>query len=197
MRHDAGEQQNHNSVCDMAVAHAAVSSSAASKYICTSTQTRVVNAGRHHQTLCWQQGEEHAAAVLPSREYHHRRRHFFGKLVLHLGSNKNPVRAVGRDGLVLHRRRPKWQQIVAASPPGEELAVRTEPLTKQDLVAYLASGCKPKEKWRFAAVSSLSLKTPFISQQSILNWVLLNLEMITVCGGYMWCCRCLCSLCSV
>ncbi|CAK9878042.1 unnamed protein product [Sphagnum jensenii] len=132
----------------MAVAHAAVSSSAASKYICTSTQTRVVNAGRHHQTLCWQQGEEHAAAVLPSREYHHRRRHFFGKLVLHLGSNKNPVRAVGRDGLVLHRRRPKWQQIVAASPPGEELAVRTEPLTKQDLVAYLASGCKPKEKWR-------------------------------------------------
>lgn len=182
----------------MAVAHAAVSSSAASKCICTSTQTRVVNAGRHHQTLCWQQGEEHAAAVLPSREYHHhRRRHFFGKLVLHLGSNKNPVRAVGRDGLVLHRRRPKWQQIVAASPPGEELAVRTEPLTKQDLVAYLASGCKPKEKWRFAAVSSLSLKTPFISQQSILNWVLLNLEMITVCGGYMWCCRCLCSLCSV
>ncbi|CAK9276172.1 unnamed protein product [Sphagnum jensenii] len=39
-------------------------------------------------------------------------------------------------------------QIVAASPPAEELAVRTEPLTKQDLVAYLASGCKPKEKWR-------------------------------------------------
>jgi hypothetical protein len=72
---------------------------------------------------------------------------------------------------VLRRRRPKWQQIVAASPPAEELAVRTEPLTKQDLVAYLASGCKPKEKWRFAAVSSLSLKTPFISQQSILNWV--------------------------
>jgi hypothetical protein len=24
----------------------------------------------------------------------------------------------------------------------------TEPLTKDDLVAYLVSGCKPKENWR-------------------------------------------------
>ncbi|XP_022929020.1 glutamate--cysteine ligase, chloroplastic-like [Cucurbita moschata] len=38
--------------------------------------------------------------------------------------------------------------IVAASPPTEDATVATEPLTKEDLVAYLASGCKPKEKWR-------------------------------------------------
>ena len=37
---------------------------------------------------------------------------------------------------------------VAASPPTEEAAQLTEPLTKEDLVAYLASGCKPKENWR-------------------------------------------------
>ncbi|TVU22648.1 hypothetical protein EJB05_32362 [Eragrostis curvula] len=39
---------------------------------------------------------------------------------------------------------------VAASPPVEQ-AVRTEdtePLTKEDLVAYLASGCKPRHDWR-------------------------------------------------
>lgn len=39
--------------------------------------------------------------------------------------------------------------IVAASPPTEDAVVATEPLTKEDLVAYLASGCKSKEKWRF------------------------------------------------
>lgn len=40
------------------------------------------------------------------------------------------------------------QVIVAASPPTEDVAVATDPLTKEDLVGYLASGCKPKEKWR-------------------------------------------------
>lgn len=39
--------------------------------------------------------------------------------------------------------------IVAASPPTEDAVVATEPLTKEDLVGYLASGCKPKENWRF------------------------------------------------
>ncbi|KAG5029956.1 Glutamate--cysteine ligase, chloroplastic [Glycine soja] len=38
--------------------------------------------------------------------------------------------------------------IVAASPPTEDAVVATDPLTKQDLVDYLASGCKPKDKWR-------------------------------------------------
>lgn len=40
--------------------------------------------------------------------------------------------------------------VVAASPPTEDAVVMTEPLTKEDLVGYLASGCKPQEKWRFA-----------------------------------------------
>lgn len=39
--------------------------------------------------------------------------------------------------------------IVAASPPTEDAVIDTEPLTKEDLVGYLASGCKPKEKWRY------------------------------------------------
>ncbi|KAF3660845.1 Glutamate--cysteine ligase, chloroplastic [Capsicum annuum] len=37
--------------------------------------------------------------------------------------------------------------IVAASPPTEDAVVAAEPLTKEDLVGYLASGCKSKEKW--------------------------------------------------
>lgn len=37
---------------------------------------------------------------------------------------------------------------VAASPPTEEAVQMTEPLTKDDLIAYLVSGCKPKENWR-------------------------------------------------
>lgn len=39
--------------------------------------------------------------------------------------------------------------IAAASPPTEDPVVDTEPLKKDDLVEYLASGCKPKEKWRY------------------------------------------------
>ncbi|KAH1047398.1 hypothetical protein J1N35_038182 [Gossypium stocksii] len=38
--------------------------------------------------------------------------------------------------------------IVAASPPTEDALIAIEPLTKQDLVGYLASGCKSKAKWR-------------------------------------------------
>ena len=48
--------------------------------------------------------------------------------------------------------------IVAASPPTEDAMVATEPLTKEDLVAYLASGCKPKENWRFNFFFSLFLR---------------------------------------
>lgn len=40
------------------------------------------------------------------------------------------------------------QVAVAASPPTEDAVISTEPLTKEDLVGYLASGCKPKENWR-------------------------------------------------
>lgn len=38
--------------------------------------------------------------------------------------------------------------IVAASPITEDAVVATKPLTKEHLVGHLASGCKPKEKWR-------------------------------------------------
>ena len=38
--------------------------------------------------------------------------------------------------------------IVAASPPTEDAVVATHPLTRQDLIDYLASGSKTKDKWR-------------------------------------------------
>ncbi|KAF3524911.1 hypothetical protein F2Q69_00049157 [Brassica cretica] len=34
------------------------------------------------------------------------------------------------------------------SDPIEESVVATESLTREDLIAYFASGCKPKQKWR-------------------------------------------------
>ena len=43
-------------------------------------------------------------------------------------------------------RRPAFE--VSASPPTDEVAVETKRLTKEDLVNYLRSGCKPKEQWR-------------------------------------------------
>ncbi|XP_004511574.1 glutamate--cysteine ligase, chloroplastic-like [Cicer arietinum] len=38
--------------------------------------------------------------------------------------------------------------IVATGPATEAHAIATEPLTKDDLIDYMLSGCKPKEKWR-------------------------------------------------
>ncbi|RVX09084.1 Glutamate--cysteine ligase, chloroplastic [Vitis vinifera] len=38
-------------------------------------------------------------------------------------------------------------------PPTEDAVVATEPLTREDLIGYLASGCKPKEKWRGSKAS--------------------------------------------
>ena len=51
------------------------------------------------------------------------------------------------NGIGVSSRRGR-QVVVASSPPTEDVAVAAEPLTKEDLVEYLASGCKPKEKWR-------------------------------------------------
>jgi glutamate--cysteine ligase len=54
-----------------------------------------------------------------------------------------------RTGFAAAARRGRSRgRAVAASPPLEEVAQMTEPLTKEDLIAYLASGCKPKENWR-------------------------------------------------
>lgn len=38
--------------------------------------------------------------------------------------------------------------IVATGPAIEAPVIGTEPLTKDDLIDYMLSGCKPKEKWR-------------------------------------------------
>ena len=53
--------------------------------------------------------------------------------------------------LVERSKRGQHQLIVAASPPTDEAsaAVAAEPLTREDLIAYLASGCKSKDKWRY------------------------------------------------
>ena len=41
------------------------------------------------------------------------------------------------------------RQVVAASPT-EATVIPTKPLiTKEDLLAYFASGCKPKRQWRY------------------------------------------------
>ncbi|KAG5563228.1 hypothetical protein RHGRI_005848 [Rhododendron griersonianum] len=57
---------------------------------------------------------------------------------LHLESSGSGVQCYKRGHRV----------IVGASPSTEDAVIATAPLTKEDLVAYLASGCKTKEKWR-------------------------------------------------
>ncbi|WJX54883.1 glutamate--cysteine ligase [Trifolium repens] len=47
---------------------------------------------------------------------------------------------------VRHRR--GRRVIVATGPAIEAPVIATEPLTKDDLIHYMVSGCKPKEKWR-------------------------------------------------
>lgn len=67
---------------------------------------------------------------------------------LSLFSNSGKKTQIMRiDGFGIGRKQ-GHQVIVAASPPTEDAVIATEPLTKQDLVDYLASGCKPKENWR-------------------------------------------------
>ncbi|CAI5936951.1 unnamed protein product [Closterium sp. NIES-65] len=66
-----------------------------------------------------------------------------------IGCPQKPSSAAGKCSSVSRqRRRVGGRGVVAASPPTEEVEVRTEPLTKEDLVNYLRSGCKPKDKWR-------------------------------------------------
>lgn len=55
-----------------------------------------------------------------------------------------------KDSFYSRSKRGNHQLIVAASPPTDEAAVvAAEPLTREDLIAYLASGCKSKDKWRY------------------------------------------------
>ncbi|OIT36259.1 PREDICTED: glutamate--cysteine ligase, chloroplastic [Nicotiana attenuata] len=58
-----------------------------------------------------------------------------------------PMQGIYLDRVGMERGRGRLA-ILAASPPTEDAVVAAEPLTKEDLVAYLASGCKSKEKWR-------------------------------------------------
>lgn len=60
----------------------------------------------------------------------------------------NSAHDLHKDGARMMASKRGGSVIVAASPPTEDATVVTEPLTKEDLVAYLASGCKPKENWR-------------------------------------------------
>ncbi|CAK9141886.1 unnamed protein product [Ilex paraguariensis] len=62
-------------------------------------------------------------------------------------NSSKTVQSLHIDGVRLGGRRGHGV-IVAASPPTEEAVIAAEPLTKEDLVGYLTSGCKPKEKWR-------------------------------------------------
>lgn len=61
--------------------------------------------------------------------------------------------------------------IVASSPAeiAKDVGDRKNPLTKQDLVAHLRSGCKPKEEWRSVAHQS-QLVVYFCKQLFILVW---------------------------
>lgn len=56
----------------------------------------------------------------------------------------------GRNGTQLRGRIRRKQGVIYNARPATEdvVDVATKPLTKQDLVSYLASGCKPKQQWR-------------------------------------------------
>nr|GME17432.1 glutamate--cysteine ligase, chloroplastic [Ipomoea batatas] len=86
-------------------------------------------------------------SVVNSMEMFKRNEIFFGFSSSSRSSSK------GMQGLRLDcsgagSRRGHGGLTVAASPPTEDVVTAAEPLTKEDLVGYLASGCKTKEKWR-------------------------------------------------
>lgn len=77
--------------------------------------------------------------------------HFPDKFIIYysrsIGFSSSPIYSTtDRKTQILHL--DNKSVIVAASPITEDAVVATKPLTKQDLVGHLASGCKPKEKWR-------------------------------------------------
>ncbi|GAB4856851.1 glutamate--cysteine ligase [Ancistrocladus abbreviatus] len=51
----------------------------------------------------------------------------------------------------------KGGMTVAVSPPIEDVVISVETLTKEDLLGYLASGCKPKEKWRLIKAANIRI----------------------------------------
>ncbi|KAL3502884.1 hypothetical protein ACH5RR_037333 [Cinchona calisaya] len=68
--------------------------------------------------------------------------------ILHYSSSNSTKILKGLHFDFHGKSRREHRVIVAASPPTEVAVVATEPLTKEDLILYLASECKPKEKGR-------------------------------------------------
>ena len=62
------------------------------------------------------------------------------------GSVHHPFFHKNRDILRCTRGR---RAIVASGPAKEAPVISNEPLTKDDLIHYMVSGCKPKEEWRY------------------------------------------------
>jgi hypothetical protein len=59
----------------------------------------------------------------------------------------------------------------------------TKPLTKEDLVAYLASGCKPRSDWRWRDLlastgHSVPINTLFPNRRFSSRLMILNIEYI-------------------
>ncbi|KAB1223270.1 Glutamate--cysteine ligase, chloroplastic [Morella rubra] len=53
---------------------------------------------------------------------------------------------------IMRRSHGRGQRVIVGASPTEAALVPTKPMiTKEDLVAYLASGCKPKGNWRIGA----------------------------------------------
>jgi hypothetical protein len=57
--------------------------------------------------------------------------------------------------------------IVASGPAIEAPVIATEPLTKDDLIHYMVSGCKPKEEWRYKINQSICMHTLVIFTKCI------------------------------
>jgi glutamate--cysteine ligase len=49
--------------------------------------------------------------------------------------------------------------IVASGPAIDAPVISNEPLTKDDLIHYMVSGCKPKEEWRYKINHSICIHT--------------------------------------
>ena len=61
-----------------------------------------------------------------------------------IGSSRRDDAPLRNSGVAARHRRRATRVVAAVTEPGTVAA----PLTKEDLVDYLRSGCKPKEQWR-------------------------------------------------
>ena len=63
---------------------------------------------------------------------------------------RSPSLVAGRPAAasIICSKRPVTRRLVPRTAAAAAQAT-TAPLTKEDLVSYLASGCKPKQDWRY------------------------------------------------